>query len=188
MKTFGNYITCKDFSQANNLVAEHPDKLKELQDLWWEEAERNKVLPLLGGMSVFFGILPPMPTITRFSFAGDVQNVQRGMIPRIQGRSYAIEAELEIPDDGAEGVIVANADFIGGFGLWVDKNGILNHTYSYLGIETYKQKANKKLPTGEVNVQMLFEADEPAPGTGGHVTLFANDKKIGEGDIPRTVQ
>ncbi len=46
------------------------------------------------------------------------------MIPRIQGRSYPIEAELEIPDDGAEGVIVANADFIGGFALWVDKNGI----------------------------------------------------------------
>ncbi len=181
------YYLPNDFSQANNLVSERPDKLKELQDLWWEEAERNKVLPLLGGMSVFFGILPPMPTITRFSFAGDVQNVQRGMIPRIQGRSYAIEAELEIPDDGAEGVIVANADFIGGFALWVDKNGILNHTYSYLGIETYKQKANKRLPTGKVNVQMLFEADEPVPGTGGHVTLFANDKKIGEGDIPRTV-
>jgi arylsulfatase len=138
-------------------------------------------------MAVFFGILPPMPTITKFNFAGDVQNVQRGMIPRIQGRSYAIEAELTIPEEGAEGVIVANADFIGGFALWLDGKGILNHTYSFLGVETYRQIANKKIPTGDVNVKMLFEADEPRPGTGGHVTLFANEKKIGEGKIPRTV-
>ena len=181
------YYLPDDFSQAKDLKSEHPEKLKELQDLWWEEAERNKVLPLLGGMAVFFGILPPMPTITKFSFAGDVQNVQRGMIPRIQGRSYAIEAELTIPDEGAEGVIVANADFIGGFALWLDDKGILNHTYSFLGVEKYKQVANKKIPTGDINVKMLFEADEPKPGTGGHVTLFANEEKIGEGKIPRTV-
>jgi arylsulfatase len=181
------YYLPEDFSQAKNLVDKYPEKLKELQDLWWEEAERNKVLPLLGGMSVFFGILPPMPTVTRLSFAYDVQNVQRGMIPRIQGRSYAIEAEINVPEEGAEGVIVANADFIGGFALWVDEEGILNHTYSFLGIETYRQKSVEKVPTGEVHLKMLFEADKAEPGTGGNVTLFANGKKIGEGKIPRTV-
>jgi arylsulfatase len=109
------------------------------------------------------------------------------MIPRIAGRSYAIEAQLNVPEGGAEGVIVANADFIGGFGLWVDDKGILNHTYSFLGVESYKQTATERLPTGDITVRMLFEADEPKPGTGGQVTLFANDKKIGEGRIPRTV-
>ena len=94
-------------------------------------------------MAVFFGILPPMPTITKFSFAGDVQNIRRGMIPRIQGRSYAIEAELTIPEDGAEGVIVANADFIGGFALWLDDKGILNHTYS---LPLVWKNTGKKLP------------------------------------------
>jgi len=59
------------------------------------------------------------------------------MVPRIFGRSYAIEAKLEVPETGAEGVIVANADFIGGFALWVDRDGRLNHTYSFLGVETY---------------------------------------------------
>jgi arylsulfatase A-like enzyme/uncharacterized membrane protein len=181
------YYLPDDFSQANDIVSEHPDKLKELQDLWWEEAERNRVLPLLGGLSVFFGIMPPMPTVTRYNFAGDVQNVQRGMIPRIQGRSYAIEAELNVPDGGAEGVILANADFIGGFGLWVDEKGLLNHTYSFLGVETYKQISTEKIPTGDIIVRMLFEADEPQPGTGGQVTLYANNKKIGDGYIPRTV-
>jgi arylsulfatase len=181
------YYLPEDFSQAENVAAKHPDKIKELQDLWWKEAERNRVLPLLGGLSPFFGILPPLPTVTRFAFAGDVQNVQRGMIPRVYGRSYAIEAELNVPDGGAEGVIVANADFIGGFGLWVDSKGMLNHTYSFLGVESYRQTATEKIPMGDITVRMQFTADEPKPGTGGQVTLFANNKKIGEGRIPRTV-
>ncbi len=176
-----------DFSQAKDLAADNPDKLEELQELWWQEAERNRVLPLLGCFSIFFGILPPLPTITRFTFTGDVQNVQRGMVPRIAGRSYAIEAELNVPDGGAEGVIVANADFIGGFGLWVDDKGTLNHTYSFLGVETYKQTSTETIPTGDVTVKLLFDADEPKPGTGGDVTLWVNDRQIGEGRIDKTV-
>ena len=69
-----------------------------------------------------------------------------------------------MPDGGAEGVILANADFIGGFGLWVDEEGKLNHTYSFLGVESYRQTSTKPLPSGEVSVKMLFEADEPKPG------------------------
>ena len=181
------YYLPDDFSQARDLAAQHPAKLKELQELWWAEAERNRVLPLLGGFSIFFGILPPLPTITRFTFAGDVQNVQRGMVPRVFGRSYAIEADLNVPEAGAEGVLVANADFIGGFGLWVDGNGMLNHTYSFLGVETYKQTSTEKIPAGNVTVKMLFEADKPKPGTSGTVTLWANDRQIGEGRIDHTV-
>jgi arylsulfatase A-like enzyme/uncharacterized membrane protein len=181
------YYLPDDFSQARNIATEHPEKLTELQDLWWSEAERNRVLPLLGAFSVFFGILPPLPTNTRFTFHGDVQNVQRGMVPRIQGRSYAIEADLHVPETGAQGVIVANADHIGGFALWVDESGILHHTYSFLGVETYRQTATQPLPTGDVSVRMLFEADEAKPGTGGGVTLEANGQVIGEGRIPRTV-
>ena len=181
------YYLPDDFSQAKNIAAQHPDKVQKLQDLWWQEAERNRVLPLMGGLSVMYGLLPPLPTNTRFTFASDVQNIQRGMTPRIYGRSYAIEAELAIPESGAEGVIVANADFIGGYGLWVDSDRILHHTYSFLGVETYKQTATEPLPTGEVTVRLLFEADEPKPGTGGNVTLYANDRKIGEGKIPKTV-
>jgi arylsulfatase A-like enzyme/uncharacterized membrane protein len=176
-----------DFSQARNLAAEHPDLLEELKALWWSEAERNRALPLLGGLSVFFGILPPLPTATRLAFSGDVQNIQRGMVPRVYGRSYAIEADLVIPEGGAEGVIVANADFIGGFGLWVDESGRLCHTYSFLGVDTYRQVSDGPLPTGNVTVKMLFEADEPKPGTGGSVTLWANGTQIGSGTIERTV-
>jgi arylsulfatase len=177
----------EDFSQAHDVAGEHPDKVRELQALWWAEAERNRVLPLMGGLSVIYGILPPLPTVTRLRFAGDVQNIQRGMTPRIQGRSYAIEAKLNVPDAGAEGVIVANADFIGGYALWVDDKGLLNHTYSFLGVDTFKQVSTERLPMGDVTVKMLFETDEPKPGSGGKVSLWANDKQIGEGRLEHTV-
>ncbi|BBX74642.1 arylsulfatase [Mycobacterium shinjukuense] len=181
------YYLPDDFSQARNLAAEHPDKVAELTELWWREAERNRVLPLLGGVAVMFGNLPPLPTTTRFSFRGDVQNVQRGMVPRIFGRSYAIEARLQVPDAGAHGVIVANADFMGGFALWVDENRLLHHTYSFLGVETYRQVSTEPIPTGDVTVRMLFETDAPVVGSGGRVTLWAHDRLIGEGALPQTV-
>jgi len=181
------YNLKEDFSQAKNLAKENPEKLKDLIDTWWKEAERNHALPLLAGFSIFFGILPPLPTVTRFPFMGDVQNIARGMVPRVYGRTYAIEADLNIPKGGAEGVIVANGDFMGGFSLWVDKKGLLHHTYSFLGVEVYKQVSKEPLPAGDVSVKMLFEADEPKPGTPGKVTLWANGKQIGEGRLDKTV-
>lgn len=181
------YYLPDDFSQAHNLAAEHPDMLAELQQLWWQEAERNRVLPLLGGLAVMFGDLPPLPTTTRFAFKGDVQNIQRGMVPRIFGRSYAIEGRLHMPDGGAQGVIVANADFMGGFALWVDEQQRLHHTYSFLGVETYRQVSTEPLPTGDVTARMLFESDQPVVGSGGKVTLWADERLIGEGRLPQTV-
>ena len=137
--------------------------------------------------AVFYGMLPPMPTVSRLNFAGDVQNVVVTVTPHIQGRTYAIEGEINVPEGGAEGVIVANADFIGGYALWVDENGLLNHTYQFLGVDTYRQTSTEPIPAGDVSIKMLFEADEPVPGTGGDVTLWANGKQIGEGRIPHTV-
>jgi hypothetical protein len=118
-----------------------------------------------------YGILPPLPTVTCFSFMGGVQNIQRGMTPRIFGRSYAIEGELNVPEGGAEGVIVANADFTGGYALWVDERGLLHRTYSLLGVEFYRQVSSEPLPTGDVTVKALFEIDQPKPGSGGKVVF-----------------
>jgi arylsulfatase len=185
--TWELYYLPDDFSQAHDLAAENPQKLAELRELFWQEAARNRALPLLGGMAVFFGILPPMPTTTRFEFAGDVQNVATTVIPRIYGRSYSIEADVHVPEDGAEGVLCAFADFIGGFSLWVDAAGHLVHTYQFLGVETYKQVSTEPVPTGDVLVKMLFEIDEPRPGSGGKVTLLANGRQIGEGRLDHTV-
>ena len=87
--------------------------------MFWEEAEKYLVTPLLGGLSFYFGMIPPLPTQTKYTYHGDVQNVASGMIPRIYNHSYAISADLVIPEGGAEGVIVAEADHLGGFSLFV---------------------------------------------------------------------
>ena len=158
-----------------------------MKALFWEEAEKHNALPLLAGLSVFFGILPPLPTVTTQTFHGDVENIASGMIPRVYGRSYAIEAELSTPGEGAEGVIVAEADEMGGFSLWVDEKGLLHHSYSTMGVEHSTQVSTQPIPTGDVVVRMQFDADRQKPSTGGTVSLYANHTKIGEGRIERTV-
>ena len=97
------------------------------------------------------------------------------MIPRIYNHSYAISADLVIPKGGAEGVIVAEADHMGGFSLFVD-DGKLTHTYSMMGVFVFRQEAEEALPEGEVTVRMEFAADEAKPATGGEVTLFIDDR------------
>ena len=180
------YYLPDDFSQANDLAAEHPEKVQELKELFWQEAERYKVLPLLGALSAFFGLLPPIPEETTFEYRGDVQNVMSGMIPRIYNRSYAITADLVVPEDGAEGVIVAYADHLGGFTLYV-KDGKLRHTYSMMGVFVFKQVAEEDLPTGDVTVRMEFAADGATMATGGEVTLFIGDLPVGKGRMDHTV-
>ena len=180
------YYLPDDFTQAHDLAAEHPDKVQELKDLFWEEAEKYKVLPLLATLSTFFGILPPIAEKTTFEFRGDVQNVLSGMIPRIYNHSYTISADIVVPEGGAEGVIVAESDHLGGFTLYV-KDGKLTHTYSMMGVFLFKQVAEEDLPTGEVTVRMEFAADEAKPATGGEVTLFIDDRPVGKGRMDHTV-
>ena len=180
------YYLPDDFTQANDLAAAHPEKVQELKDLFWQEAERYKVLPLLATLSTFFGILPPLPDATTFEFRGDVQNVMPGMIPRIYNRSYAITADLVVPDGGAEGVIVAEADHLGGFTLFV-RDGKLTHTYSMMGVLVFTQVAEDDLPAGDVTVRMEFEADGATPATGGNVTLFIDGRPVGNGHMDHTV-
>jgi hypothetical protein len=76
------------------------------------------------------------------------------------------------------GVVVAEADHLGGFSLFV-RDGKLKHTYSFVGVFEYKQESDTLLPTGSVSVRMEFAADEPKPATGGQVTLYVNDKLAG---------
>jgi arylsulfatase len=180
------YYLPDDFSQAKDLAANNPEKVAELRELFWEEAERYQVLPLLGGLSVLFGIAPPLGKRTRFTYYGDVQNIASGMIPRLYGHSYTITAHLDIPETGAEGVIIAEADHLGGFSLFV-KDGKLKHTYSMMGVFVYKQEAEDPLPTGPVTVRMEFHADAPKPATGGDVRLVVNEREVGKGRMDYTV-
>jgi arylsulfatase len=79
------------------------------------------------------------------------------------------------------------ADFMGGFALWVDGGRLLRQTYSFLGVDTYRQVSTEPIPTGDVTVRMQFDSDRPVVGSAGRVTLWANDRLIGEGELPQTV-
>ena len=180
------YYLPDDYSQAHDLAAERPDKVAELKKLFWQEAERYQVLPLLATLSSFFGQLPPLPDVALSEFRGDVQNVLSGMIPRVYNHSYTISADLVVPEGGVEGVIVAEADHLGGFSLFV-QDGKLTHTYSMMGVFIFRQQATEPLPAGEVSVRMEFAADAPKPATGGQVTLYVNDTAVGGGHMDHTV-
>ena len=83
-------------------------------------------------------------------------------------------------------MIVAEADHLGGFSLFV-QDGKLKHTYSFFGVLEFKQESDTPLPTGDVAVRMEFAADAPKPATGGEVTLYVNDEKVGGGRMEHTV-
>jgi arylsulfatase A-like enzyme len=180
------YYLPDDFSQANDVSASNPEKVEELKALFWEEAEKYNVKPLLAGFSPFFGILPPLGANTTVTYYGDVQNVAPGLVPRIYNHSYTISADLHIPEGGAEGVIVADASHLGGFALFV-QDGKLKHTYAFLGVFEYHQESEGPLPTGDVNVELIFAADEAKPATPGHVTLLVNGEQVGDGRLDHTV-
>ena len=115
-----------------------------------------------------------------------MQNIAPGVVPRIYNHSYTISADLHIPEGGAEGVIVADAGHLGGFSLFV-QDGKLKHTYAFLGVFEYRQESEGTLPTGEVNVELAFAADEAKPATPGEVTLFVNGEPVGGGRMDHTV-
>ena len=180
------YYLPDDFSQTDNWQLSTPRKSPSCRHCSGRRRRSTRCCRCSGGLSVFFGMLPPLGTQTQFTYYGDVQNVASGMIPRIYNHSYSIAADLVIPEGGAEGVIVAEADHLGGFSLFV-QDGKLRHTYSMMGVLVYQQESDESLPTGEVNVRLEFHADSPAPATGGDVRLFANGSEIGKGRMDHTV-
>src|SRR5262245_19107464 len=180
------YYLPDDFSQAHDLAAEHPEKVEELRTLFWEEAERYNALPILGGLSSFYGILPPQPEETTFMYRGLIENVPPGMIPRIYNHSYTISADQVVPEGGVEGVILAAFDHLDGFALYV-QDGRLKHHYSMLGVLEYTQEAESPLSAGDVGVELVFAADEAKPATGGEITLFVNGEQVASGRMEHTV-
>ena len=211
--TWELYNLNEDFSQADNLAQKNPDKLNELKALFWQEAEKYNVTPLLAGLGVFWGYLPTAGAARKkFTFYPGVQNIAPGLVPHVFGTSYSIEADLVIPSSGVEGAIVANADFLGGFSLYV-QGGKLRHSYAFLGIpptpegpqrpllakflqktgmlapifKSYTLTAEESLPAGPVTVRFEFNADAPKPGTGGETKLLINGKSVATGRLEHTV-
>lgn len=178
-----------DFTQAHNLAAEKPEKVKELEAIFWEEAGRYQVLPLLAGVSRWFGGEYAAPCIekTHFEYLPGTENLSPSVCPQIFQRSYTVKADLDVPDEGAEGVIMANADYLGGYALYVEDKKA-KFTYSFMGIESDTIVSSDELPSGKVQLRYEFVSDQPGkPGAGGVSKLFVNDKPVAEGRIEHTM-
>ncbi len=177
----------EDFSQSNNVAAAHPEKVNELRDLFWEEAAKNNVLPLLAEYSFYYGLLPPEINRSHYVYRAGMENLPPGTVPSMNARSYTLSAEFQVPESGAEGVIVANGSFLGGFALYVE-DGKLKHTYNFYGLAATTLTAPERLPSGKVNARFEFIADEPGKrATGGKIALYINGQKVSEGKLPHTV-
>jgi arylsulfatase A-like enzyme len=183
------YDTNKDWSQANNLAKQMPEKLHELQRLWLIEAVRYNVLPLDDDVGNRMNPdLAGRPTLikgkTQLLFGGMGRLGENCMLS-IKNKSHSVTAEIEVPEGGAEGVIIAQGANIGGWSLYA-KGGKLKYCYNLGGVQHFYVETGSAIPAGSHQVRMEFAYAGGGLGKGGKVTLYTDGKKVGEGDVAAT--
>jgi arylsulfatase len=183
------YDTSKDWSQANNLAKQMPDKLHYLQRLWLIEATRYNVLPLDDRIAERMNPdTAGRPVLikgkTQILFGG-MGRLSENSVVSVKNKSHAVTAGIEVPAAGAEGVIIAQGGNIGGWTLYA-KDGKLKYCYNLMGIQYFFVESAGKIPTGDHQVRMEFAYAGGGLGKGGTATLFIDGKKVGEGNIPAT--
>lgn len=184
------YHVAEDFSSANDLAAQDPDKLKELQALFLTEAEKNRALPLDDrSLERTNAALVGRPDLMAGRTALTVYPGMIGMTENVfintKNRSHSITAVVRVPKGGADGVLISQAGRFGGWSLYV-KDGKPTYTYNYLGLEAFKVASDSPLPEGEVTIRYEFAYDGDGLGKGGTGTLLVNGRKVAEGKIDRT--
>jgi arylsulfatase A-like enzyme len=183
------YDTSKDWSQAHDLSKEHPDKLHELQRLWLIEATRFNVLPL--DDRVAERLLPETagrPTLikgNRQLLFGGMGRLSESSVVSIKNKSHAVTAEVIVPDDGVQGVIVAQGGSIGGWSLYV-KDGKPRYCYNLLGVQRSYVESDHELAPGTHQVRMEFAYEGGGLGKGGEVTLLVDGEPVGKGAVAAT--
>jgi hypothetical protein len=190
---FGNdkwelYDLTNDYSQADDLAAENPEKLKEMQAIFNTEGKKFGVFPLDDRLAGRLDVsLRPSWTSARskFTFFPGLTHLDEGTAPNVKNKSHTITAEVEIPKKGAEGVLVAMGGGTGGYVLYI-KDNKFTYYYDFFGYNDYKIESTA-LPTGKVNLKMDFKYDGGGPGKGGTVTLSVNGKKAGAGRVEKTI-
>jgi len=182
------YHVAEDFSQADDLAAKHPRKVKELQGLFLKEAKKYNVLPLDDRFAE--RVLEARKTMGQarksFTYYPGTTRVNCELAPDIFNKSYSITAEVENPDGKAEGVLVTQGGKFGGYGLFVQK-GKPTFVYNWGDSARYTITAAEPLPAGKSTIRFDFAWDGGKPGAGGNGTLWVNDKKAGEGRLEHTM-
>lgn len=184
------YDTTTDWSQARNLAAEMPEKLAELKQLWHDEAVKYGVLPLddrrIERFNPALAGRPQLVTGTSQLLFGGMGRLSENSVINIKNKSHSVTAEVEVPDGGAEGVIVAQGGAFGGWSLY-GKGGKPVYCYNLLGLRRFKVEASAPIRAGTHQVRMEFEYDGGGLAKGGGVTLYVDGEKVGEGRIDATI-
>jgi arylsulfatase A-like enzyme len=182
------YNIADDYSENNDLAAQNPDKLKELQGLFMDEARKYQVLPL--DNSILERLLAPRPSATagrtEFTYSGEVSGLPDGNAPNIIGKSYSITADIEIPAKGAEGMLNTLGGRFGGYGLYLVK-GKPVFTYNLLALEKFRWEGPQALTPGKHTIVFDFKYDGPGMAKGGTGVLSVDGKEVARKTIPHTV-
>jgi arylsulfatase len=185
------YEVANDFSLVNDLSAQYPEKLKELQALFMKEAEKNYALPI--DDRVFDRLIASnvgrpdlMEGRNSLSLAGGMMGMSENTFLNIKNKSKVISATLEIPEGRqGNGILIAQGGRFGGWALYVI-NGTLAYDYNFLGMERYTVSSSEKLKPGIHDIKFDFAYDGGGVGKGGMGTLFIDGKQVGQGRIERT--
>ena len=184
------YNVDEDFSQANNLAAKNPEKLRELQEIFTREATRNHVFPIDDRRSERFdpsiaGRPDLMGPRTSLAVYEGMTGISENAFINVKGRKYSITADVDLKDGNTNGVIISQAGRFGGWVLYM-KNGKPHHEYNFFGLEWTNIGSTKALGAGHHVIKYEFTPDAAKPGAGGKCTLYVDDQKVAEGIIPKT--
>jgi arylsulfatase len=183
------YDTTTDWSQAKDLAKQQPDKLHELQRLWLIEAAKYNVLPLddrtVARLNPDTAGRPQLVKGDRQLLFGGMGRLTESSILNLHNKSHAITADVVLPKEGAEGVIVALGGIIGGWSLYA-KNGRLKYCYNFYGLKYSYTESTTTLPKGRHQLRMEFEYDGGGVAKGGNVTLYVDGKSVATGRVDET--
>jgi len=188
--TWELYDTRSDFSLANDLAAKNPAKLKELQDLFMKEAVKYRVLPIDDRFlerinAKLVGRPDLMGDRTSLTLHAGMKGMSENVFLNIKNRSLTITADVEIPQGGANGVIIAQGGRFGGWSLYLN-DGKPTYTYNFLGLQRFTVAASQAVPAGKATIRFEFAYDGGGLAKGGLGTIYVNDKKVAEGRVERT--
>jgi arylsulfatase len=183
------YNLADDFSESIDLSAKYPQKLKELQDDFWVEAKKYDVLPLDDRFSER-GDPSLRPSLiagrTDFTYYPGAVRIPEPSAANTKNVSHTITATIEVPQGGADGVLVAEGGAAGGYTLYI-KGGKPIYEYNYMAHERYTVTSSEALSAGPAVVRVDIKYDGGGIGKGETASLFINDKQVGEGRIDKSV-
>jgi len=173
------YNITEDYSQANDLAAKNPDKLKELQALFLQEAAKYNVFPISN--SSFARAMDPRPSatagLTEFTYSGVLYGIPLASAPNILGKSYTVTAEIDVPAGGGDGMIMTNGGRFGGYGLYLLK-GKPVFDYNMLTLAQYRWEGKQPLSAGKHTIVFDYTYDGPGIAKGGSGVLKVDGKEV----------